>query len=211
MSQLESGCEVLPILTNLRDFSDRVVDWVRIYHGAALASVGLAVPGAFPTLTIAATTTYDRLYPLGSHPLLDPLWSTESLSFIHDGCEADRFVDKIALISQSPLALATLRVCASDHDEAVYNCGMCRKCLMTMIGLHLVDKLEACQTLPSSFDLEALRMLPIVGPVTEAGVHYFLRALGDSGKDRAIKNALHGALRRQMAEPSVAPAVPAAP
>ena len=40
--------------------------------------------------------TYAHLGPLGSHPLLDPLWSSEDVELVHDGCEATR-LDKLAL------------------------------------------------------------------------------------------------------------------
>src|SRR5262249_54154050 len=126
--------EVLPVTTNIRDFTDAHVDW-GIYHGAALASVALALQPMFRQMHIASTRAYDRLIPWGSHPLLDPLWSTESLALSHDGCEARR-LEKVQLIAGSPIALSTLRVCWENPDNA-YNCGRCEKCLRTMIALHI--------------------------------------------------------------------------
>ena len=62
----------------------------------------------------------------GSHPLLDPLWSTETLAFVHDGCEANR-MEKVRRIAESPLLLEGLRVCVDDRGPDVYNCGSCWK------------------------------------------------------------------------------------
>jgi hypothetical protein len=108
---------VLPVTTNLRELSDRVADWLRLYHGSALASVALGLGHGLKTVRIAATHTYDRLYPLGSHPLLDLLWSTEDTSSIHDGCEAGR-LQKLALIAHSEpdTILQSLRVCIADGN-----------------------------------------------------------------------------------------------
>ena len=127
-----------------------------MYHGAALASVALAVGGLFRRIHIAASTTYDQLYPLGTHPVLDPLWSTEGLSFVHDGCEADR-IAKTRLAAQSPLALDTLRVCPGHTPE--YNCGRCIKCLPTMLDLLQAGALGNCRTLPHEIDVPSLRRM----------------------------------------------------
>jgi len=151
----ELGKTLLPVVTNLRIASEPLLSW-NMTHGAALASVALALGGLFRHVTIAASTTYDQLYPWGSHPLLDPLWSTERLAVVHDGCELGR-IDKTHLVVRSPLVLDTLRVCPGY--EAAYNCGQCIKCLPTMIDLLLAGVLERCATLPDTIDVERLRQV----------------------------------------------------
>ena len=105
----ETGRQLLPVVTNARLVTTPLARW-NMNHGAVLASVALALPGLFARVLIAASTTYDQLYPWGSHPVLDPLWSTERLEVVHDGCEMGR-IDKVRFIAGSQLVLDTLRVC----------------------------------------------------------------------------------------------------
>lgn len=183
----ETGKQHLVAWTNLREFSDQVADWPYLYHGAALASVGLALGDAFRRIHIAATTTYDLLYPFGSHPLLDPLWSTESLTFVHDGCEATRTA-KVRRIAESPLLLERLRVCVGDRGPEVYNCGACWKCVMTMIALHTAGALERCPTLPHVIDPERLRELSVLNQ--EYYWQEVFDALGASPVEQRVKAIL---------------------
>jgi hypothetical protein len=194
--------EVLPVTTNLRDFVDQFTSWGYVSHGAAMASVGLALGPAFQTIYIAASYTYAELYPLGSHPLLDPFWGTESLSFAHDGCEATR-VDKHRLLAQSPVALETLRTCTVNSVE--YNCGQCHKCLLTMIGLHIVGALEQSKTFPHYIDLQRLAEVLPRGGTYPHGLLYemhLLNGLGSSETDRAIRAILEDALRQARLDPA---------
>jgi hypothetical protein len=150
---LETGTRLVPISTNVRRFSESVVGWP-MSHGGALASIAQALSGLLGQVSIAATTTYDQLYPWGTHPALDPLWSTEELTVTHDGCEMGR-IDKVAFIADSDLVLQTLRVCPGYSDA--YNCGRCIKCLPTMIDLMQLGVLERSPVFPHAIDLDALR------------------------------------------------------
>lgn len=191
----QTGKQLVAVATNLRDLSDRLVDWVALYHGAALASVGLSLGAMFREIRIAASLTFDQLKPLGTHPALDPLWSTEHLSFVHDGCEAER-LEKIRVIAQSPVALATLRVCAADDTSGVYNCGVCRKCLTTMLGLHAAGALEKCNTLPNTIDPALVREIPAETSTGRALLQRLSDALGSSEQDVLLKSALAERLAR---------------
>ena len=91
------------------------------------ASIGDALGEGFTEVNIASTYDWDHLFPWGSHPELDPLWSNGKVLLAHDGCEATR-LDKTRLVSEHPIALETLRVCYENPDS-LYNCGRCRKCL----------------------------------------------------------------------------------
>jgi len=148
----ELGKNLIEVETNLRSFSDSLVNWDQ-YHGSALASVGLLFQHLFGEVLIPASATYADLYALGSHPLLDPLWSTDITRFEHDGCEASR-VDKSAYISNSETAMRLLRVCWSNPSSA-YNCGRCEKCRWTMLNLHAAGALGRCRTLPKTLDPDA--------------------------------------------------------
>ena len=185
--------QTLIVVTNIREFSDEFVGWGRLYHGAAMASVGLALERKFKTIYIAGS--YSPHYPWGSHPLLDPLWSTESLGLSHDGVIGR--LAKIRFIAQFPIAMETLRVCASDPYNG-YNCGRCEKCLRTMIGLHLARALQRCETLPNQIDLETIQtlsMIQIERPFSRDSQE-LMENLGSSALDLAIGVALRQAMSR---------------
>jgi hypothetical protein len=183
---------VLPVATNLRDFSGRFVDWV-LYHGAALASVGLTLESVFQEIHIASSHSNAQLMPWGSHPLLDPLWSTDRLSLIHDDCEPSR-VDKIRFIAQFPMALETLRVCTLSTLSQLYNCGSCEKCLRTMVGLQIAAALQKCKTLPRSIDFGLLNSVLIRDQNAKSFIEELVTNLGSSECDLALRAALEGGL-----------------
>jgi hypothetical protein len=189
------GKEVLPAATNLREVGDRVADWPRLHHGAALASVALALGRFFRQAYVAASGTYARLVPWGSHPLTDPLWSTESLLFVHDGLEATRLT-KLRYVSRCPTILANLRVCTTGEVTHAYNCGECEKCLRTMIGLHIAGALERCPTLPHRIDPGRVRQLQVANPFARGYLQELRDALGSTGEDEAIRSALTDCLSR---------------
>lgn len=131
-----SDCQLLEVQTNLRALSDPWLTW-GFYHGAALASVGLACGSLFRKLLIPSSFALKgQIHPWGSHPELDPLWSTERTEYIHDGGEALRCEKIIDWICHSDLALQNLRVCWKNYHHR-YNCGICEKCVRTMLSLHV--------------------------------------------------------------------------
>jgi hypothetical protein len=133
--------------------------WGISQHGSALCAVGLLFAGKFNQIYIPATSTYSSLEPRGTHPLTDPLWSTEKLTFIHDGCYASR-VNKLKVISKSKVVRRTLRVCWENPNNE-YNCGRCEKCLRTMLALQMLGKLNRCSTFPNKTNEEDLKKINI--------------------------------------------------
>jgi hypothetical protein len=188
------GLPLIKVETNLRHFADRYDYW-ELYHGAALASVALMLSATLSSIYVPASDTYADLYPWGSHPLLDPLWSTESLSIIHDGCEATRLT-KTARLATSTVALETLRVCWRNPGSA-YNCGRCEKCLRTMVALAAVEALDRCKTFETPLDLRRVASLRLGDDKTT--LMYWkqsLAAVRQRGTNRALERALHSAMRR---------------
>jgi hypothetical protein len=184
---------LIEVETNLREFSDRYVNW-DFYHGAALAAVGHLLSSRLHKLFIAASRSYADLIPLGSHPLLDPLWSTETMEFVHDGCEATR-MEKAAAIASDDIALRYLRVCWENRGGA-YNCGRCEKCLRTMACLRTIGVLEKCSAFESPLDLKALADLE-VKPIYRAHLENNLEVLERSGADSELAHALRKCLHRR--------------
>jgi hypothetical protein len=180
------------VRSNLREVQDRVVSW-DLHHGAALAGVGLALSGLLKRCVIPSSWAYQHLRPWGSHPLLDPLWSTESLAFVHDGCEARR-IEKVQAISDSSLALDNLRVCW-EHLTDDYNCARCEKCVATMVMLHGEGKLADSATFPRHFDYGLLRSLRFEDPATFSRLGDTLQVLRLRGGDPELADCIERALR----------------
>ena len=179
------GLRTLPVATNLRDFSDRYTEF-KWSHGAALASIGLTLETLFKKIYIASSSNYAKLVPWGSHPKLDPLWSTECLSFVHDISDTNR-LDKIRFVSRFPLVQETLRVCSiHSYSPRFYNCGSCEKCVRTMIALWISGALSKCTTLPHYIDLA----LVLNHNFYREDCEEFFNALGSSREELAIRSAL---------------------
>ena len=191
----EAGKTLVPVVSNVRRVTTRLAPWTLV-HGGAMTSIALALGSGLRRVSIAASTTYDKLYPWGSHPVLDPYWSTEGLSVVHDGCEMNS-IDKTRVIADSALVLETLRPCAGYGPG--YNCGHCLKCLRTMLDLLQAGALGRCQTLPHRVDADALRAaLRPGGPVHVADFPRRLNALEILGGHDALCQVLREHLAQGM-------------
>lgn len=188
----EFGKRVVEIETDLRSFLDPHAHWGLLGHGPALASVGMVLSAHYRRIYIPGSYGYAHLFPWGTHPVLDPLWSTGSVEFVHDGTEATR-VEKIARVAQCEVALRHLRVCYANPGGA-YNCGVCEKCLRTMIGLRLAGALDRCASFDLELDLGGVARLRLREEHERAFAMEILGALGDGSADRAVEKALRAAM-----------------
>ncbi len=186
------GLDHVVVRTNLRELSDRVVDWLNVYHGAALAAMGLPLASLLRTLNIASSAAYDQQMLLGSSTFLDPLWSTGRLRFIHDGSETER-LGKARFLTSFPDLVRQLRVCTIETDSPVYNCGLCAKCLRTMIDLQIVGLLEVSDEFPDAIDTDAVRAMPLKPmpiPLSKRWFYEDITELSKSGKHPELLQAL---------------------
>ena len=142
------------VKTNMTEFTDPYTPYHHIF-GSALSGIGHLLSGGLKTVYISAHLTYKNLIEAGSHALVDPLWSSETLQVIHEGEDAPR-LEKVRLLAQDEVAMQTLRVCWRNIGE-VYNCGTCEKCLRTMVALQAVGALERCATFNTKIDIKQLR------------------------------------------------------
>jgi len=140
------GLPLVEVRTDIRFFAEEFVRWGD-YNGSALAAVALLLRDSFRKVYLPAGVTYSHLQPTGTHPLLDPLWGTEDVEIVHDGCEANRLGKIEVIAARMPALLRDLRVCLENTDDA-YNCGRCRKCVLTMTALRLAGAAHLCKTLP---------------------------------------------------------------
>ncbi|MEW6265926.1 MAG: hypothetical protein AB1641_22870 [Thermodesulfobacteriota bacterium] len=181
---------VIHIETNFRERLGDHFSWAKIMHGVTLATVGHLISRHYKKIYISANHTYANLHPAGAHPILDPLWSTESTEFVHYGCQADR-IEKAALIAQYPTALNSIRVCWKKTGGA-YNCGECNKCVNAMTNLYLAGALDHCSTFSNKINYRKMKMA--LNFLTEGGkafvmqnISYIERNNGDKKLLKALK------------------------
>ena len=193
----ESGKRLIEVETNARVLLDREVHW-ELSHGAALASVAHLLEPFVSTIYVPASHSFADLFPWGSHPLLDPLWSSETVSLIHDGCEANR-AERVERIAQSSTALRHLRVCWVNTKDA-YNCGRCEKCLRTMLSLLAAGALGKCSTFPGVLDPAEIEKLPVKALGIVAHALENLRALDRVPESGVLREAIRIAISRYASQ-----------
>ena len=185
----QTGTQLLVASTNLRDRF--TLNYERYYFGAAMAATVHALTAGIGTLLMPSSHSYAHMEPLGSHPLLDPLWSSERLDVIHHGAEARR-VDKIAaILAEWTSALPLLRVCLKNSGGN-FNCGRCRKCLRTMVALQMLGALGKAGSFPGELPADAAVLLRLERDS-------WLEELEDFGRERtphSAVTALIGEVRR---------------
>jgi len=164
------GCPVITGRTNLREVFD--YEYMPYVCGPALAGVGLSLSRGLSEVRIATGTSYAASEFRGGSTgfLIDRLRSTEYLYIEKDGGEARRS-EKVEFLVNYPYVLENLSVCTRNLG-AWDNCGVCPKCVRTMISLQALGALEKCPSLPSPFDYRLIRTVQLKGFVEK----YMLRA-----------------------------------
>lgn len=189
------GIQLTVLSTDLRDWSDEFVAWP-MYHGAALASAAHLLSGSVSRAIVPSSAPYDQLYPWGSHPLTDPLWSG-TVEVEHRGAALDRF-EKTEAIIDEPAAWRALRVCWRNPGQA-YNCGMCEKCLRTMTTLAAFGVLERFETFPDTLTARRVAQLQLRGDAARRNARVNVRLLSERGE----RPDLARAWQRALAGPSL--------
>jgi hypothetical protein len=185
---------------NLRDPGARVVDYFDM-HGVALTLLAHSLAGGAGRAVYAAAATYYLLGPGGSHPVLDPLFSSEGLTIEHDSPALGRPGKIRHLVENRPDLLPHLWVCQKP-DRGQQNCGRCRKCMWTMVCLQGAGELEQATAFPDELDLHEVRRLRLEHYIQRVWWSEAIGTLGDSERDRAVRAAVEHVLRRS-ARPSV--------
>jgi len=129
------GIELIPVVTNASiDFKPNNIrgNPVLLDHFVPVAiSCLMLFQGTYRAGLFASSEPYQALVtPWSTHPLTDPLLSSDSFKVIHDGAEFTR-TDKTSYLANWPEALSSLRVCWQDEGA---NCGKCPKCIRTMLN-----------------------------------------------------------------------------
>lgn len=117
---------LIPVYTNWR-YIDPNDDgfFYSYYFGAMLGSIAHIFSPRLSTAIIASGVEVSELAPCGSHPLLDPLYSSADLKIQHDGIRHSR-LEKVQIISQWDSGLQSLRACFNAlRPSNALNCGKC--------------------------------------------------------------------------------------
>lgn len=177
----ELGMPLHVVSTNLREMSDPNVLW-DLYYGSANAAVALFLAPLFDRVLIASDADYEVQGRWGTNWLVDQNWSTEELEIVSDGGGRSR-MDRLRRLAEDPVACRSLRVCW-ENPGGVYNCGRCRKCLMTMIGLEAIGARERVASFPAELvlDPEVLSGIALTNPVSLSYWEDILDAVREAGR-----------------------------
>jgi hypothetical protein len=183
---------LIEIESNVRSLTDPILSWTYA-HGGCLAAAAMCLRRGIDQIYIASSADAEHQALRGSHLAIDHLWSTETLSFVHDGWEVSRMSKIDQQIAQSPLALQHLRVCYMNQNDS-YNCSRCEKCLRTMVSLYAAGVLDKAETFPSDIDPDLLAAVSIEGYDDAVFHRENLAALRARGLAPDLQHALGAAL-----------------
>jgi hypothetical protein len=152
-----SGIALIPVYTNVRELNLDWHFWEFEWEGAVLSAVAHAFSRRLTVVSIASTYDIPNMHPLGSHPLLDPNYSSSDVRIRHDGITMSRLA-KTKLVAEWEVGLQHIRVCNTtrDYHPVGINCGKCEKCVRTMLALlalGALDKTRAFQNKEVTPDL----------------------------------------------------------
>ncbi|HEY3910989.1 MAG TPA: hypothetical protein VGM07_14005 [Stellaceae bacterium] len=148
----ETGLRLVPCRTDLRHLPSRPDFWTYRHNGAALAAVAHAALLNPALLFVGASHHAANPVPMGSHPAVDGLFSSQRITIVHDGARFTR-LEKVRDLAAWPTALAALRVCP-EVEGTQANCGRCEKCLRTRLELFVAGVEETAALGPSLTPIE---------------------------------------------------------
>lgn len=217
------GISLIPIYTDIylhyrkEDEENGFWFWIYEFGGAALAAVAHALSPRFASVTIGGHCDPNHLGPWGSHPLLDPYFSSSDLLIRHEGVTLTR-LDKTRLVAGWDVAVENLRVCNhyKRYSRGVLNCSQCEKCVRTMLEFYALDALDRTGAFPCTeitaqmifkyvnidndfvegFYLEILDLLTRKGRTDLVqAIEYKIKEYRGIGMKRRIKNCLKKAAK----------------
>ena len=197
----EAGVRLIPCRTNLRHLPSKPGFWANRHNGAALAAVGHAATLGPAYLFVGGTYHVSNPVPVGSHPAVDGLFSSQRLTVIHDGSRFSR-LEKVRDLASWPTALSALRVCPGNGGDQP-NCGRCEKCLRTRLELLAAGVEETAAFGPSLTAVE-LWDKAVPQPIGDRAIRYEdllppLRARGLDALCQVLEEKI-AAYREQIGE-----------
>lgn len=157
----ELGLPLCPVDTNLHNF--RLKEAHETWIFLATYSCVLALQNVVRRYYISSGYSYAEIKGNGINynkydfagyceSFFVPLIQTERIELVVDGCQYRR-VDKLKKIADWDIARKYLNVCSKFTEDAS-NCGVCTKCLRTLLALEILGKINAFADI---FDIEHYR------------------------------------------------------
>jgi hypothetical protein len=193
----DAGIILIPVYTNIRSMGPEDVGdfwgdfWVKEFESAAFSAI--AHTFSKRVTKIFYSSTYDipnilrfgNKFLNGTHPLIDPQYSSSDLQIQLCGIWLSRF-QKTKLIADWDVALINLRVCniTTEYQAGNLNCGKCEKCLRTKLALLALGALDRAhafsnreispEIVKSNVTLSRVNLMwweELVAPLSEKGYH----------------------------------------
>jgi hypothetical protein len=151
----ETGITMIPVYTNIRSLDEEGKFFSDQFHGAVLGAVSHTFVKRLSIVFISATDDIPSLAlqgqgikyckPWGSHPLLDPNYSSTDLRIRHDALQLSRF-EKTKIVADWDTGLQNIKVCSDQFPGE--NCGTCEKCIRTSLALLALGVLDKTKAFP---------------------------------------------------------------
>ncbi len=187
------GFTLVRLDTNVLCLHPSLQPFLEAAFSAAFLAPLVASPSYVSDALIASIGEGGRVQaPHGSHPMLDIHYSTGAVRVHHMQPQLSR-TDKLGLIADWEPAYDTLQVChgrRAPPPETV-NCGMCDKCVRTMVGLLGLKALPRFTTFPQDDVtpemIDAIRVKPPYYYLTMSDLLAGLERVGRDDLVRAIQ------------------------
>ena len=163
------GVRLISVRTNVGEVEPDFAFFADEYFGSAYAAVAHLFASALTSMAIASGHPPGASFAAhGSHPRLDPLFSSGALEIRHEGADRTR-LEKSAAVARRPDLLRYLQVCGAPSqlpvDGPFSNCGRCPKCLHTLAEMLLAGALDSAASFPpGSLTTSNLRAIEIEPP-----------------------------------------------
>lgn len=207
--------DLIPVYTNLylpyreEDSQNHWNLWRYKFMGGGLAAVAHALARRFSQVSISPDYDIPNFHPNGSHPLLEPNYSSMDLRIRYDGTDLSRF-ERTKLIADWSSPLSHLRVCNryKQYEPGKFNCSKCEKCIRTMLAFLALGVLDRSKSfLGNDVSAEMLSDISIerktyfyqelIEPLRQNGrpdlatvIEEKLRTPGKGEKRKSLKNTI---------------------
>ncbi len=156
------GLEFAAVRSNVWDLAPSVKFLAEESLGSALAASAHLFPGRWTRMLIASGHEEDHQPLRGTHPELDPLFSTEAVEITHVPSPRGR-LERLRVGATAPGGLDDLVVCLAFPGPPALNCGECEKCVRTMAELVALGLLERARWFPRALSAGMIRGIRING------------------------------------------------
>lgn len=152
----DAAIALIPVYTNVRCLEDSLDFWQYEFQAAVLSSVAHAFSRRLTEVTIASSEDIPYVEPYGSHPILDPNYSSSDLRIRHGSILLSR-LGKTRLVAEWDVALQHMKPCTKNQYGKL-NCGRCEKCIRTMTTLLALGVLDRASAFPQTDVSEELML-----------------------------------------------------